>query len=60
MVKMKAWLLENQAPIEEKPLVLKALPDPEPKGYEIRIKNIACGVCRTDIHVAEGDLPLKK
>jgi len=57
---MKAWILENQAPIEEKPLELKALPDPEPKGHEIRIKNVACGVCRTDIHVAEGDLPLKK
>ncbi|MHA1280544.1 MAG: alcohol dehydrogenase catalytic domain-containing protein, partial [Candidatus Helarchaeota archaeon] len=57
---MKAWILENQAPIEEKPLVLKALPDPEPKGHEIRIKNVACGICRTDIHVAEGDLPLKK
>lgn len=60
MVNMKAWVLENQAPIEEKPLVLKTLPDPEPKGHEIRIKNVACGVCRTDIHVAEGDLPLKK
>jgi len=49
---MKAW--------EKKPLVLKELPDPHPKDYEIRIRNIACGVCRTDIHVAEGDLPLKK
>ena len=58
--KMKAWILEHQAPIEEKPLVLKELPDPEPKAHEIRIKNVACGVCRTDIHVAEGDLPLKK
>ncbi len=60
MFNMKAWILENQAPIEEKSLVLKALPDPEPKEHEIRIKNIACGVCRTDIHVAEGDLPMKK
>jgi propanol-preferring alcohol dehydrogenase len=57
---MKAWILENQAPIEKKPLVLKELPDPHPKVHEIRIKNVACGVCRTDIHVAEGDLPLKK
>ena len=57
---MKAWILEHQAQIEEKPLILKELADPEPKAHEIRIKNIACGVCRTDIHVAEGDLPLKK
>jgi propanol-preferring alcohol dehydrogenase len=57
---MKAWILENQAPIEKRPLVLKELPDPHPKAKEIRIKNVACGVCRTDIHIAEGDLPLKK
>jgi len=57
---MKAWILEHQAPIEEKPLILKEIADPEPKAHEIRIKNVACGVCRTDIHVAEGDLPLKK
>ncbi|MFW6131474.1 MAG: alcohol dehydrogenase catalytic domain-containing protein [Candidatus Aminicenantaceae bacterium] len=57
---MKAWILEYQAPIEKKPLKLKTLPDSHPKKHEIRIKNAACGVCRTDIHIAEGDLPLKK
>lgn len=57
---MKAWILERQAPIEEKPLILKELVTPHPRATEIRIKNVACGVCRTDIHVAEGDLPLKK
>jgi propanol-preferring alcohol dehydrogenase len=57
---MKAWILEHQAPIENKPLVLKEITDPHPRGNEIRIRNMACGVCRTDIHVAEGDLPLKK
>jgi len=56
---MKAWILEKQAPIEDRPLKLKEVPTPEPGAYEIRIKNIACGVCRTDIHIAEGDLPLK-
>ena len=29
---MKAWILEKQAPIETKPVVLKALPDPHPKN----------------------------
>lgn len=57
---MKAWILNNQAPIDKSPLEFKELPDPHPKANEIRIKNVACGVCRTDIHVAEGDLPLKK
>ncbi len=47
---MKAWILENQAPIENNPLVLKELTDPHPGADEIRIRNIACGVCRTDIH----------
>jgi propanol-preferring alcohol dehydrogenase len=57
---MKAWILEKQAPIEEKPLELKEVRTPHPEAHEIRIKNVACGVCRTDIHVAEGDLSLKK
>jgi len=57
---MKAWVLEKQAPIEERPLELKDVRTPHPEAREVRIKNIACGVCRTDIHVAEGDLPLKK
>ncbi len=57
---MKAWILESQAPVEKKPLILKELPDPHPKPHEIRMRNVACGICRTDIHITEGDLPLKK
>jgi len=57
---MKAWILKNQAPIENSPLELKEVSQPEPGACELRIKNVACGVCRTDIHIAEGDLPLKK
>jgi len=57
---MKAWILNKQAPVEKKPLLLKELPPPHPKAHELRIKTVACGVCRTDIHLAEGDLPLKK
>jgi propanol-preferring alcohol dehydrogenase len=59
-LKMKAWLLEKQAKIEEKPLRLAEVPTPHAKDNEIRIKVFACGVCRTDIHIAEGDLPLRK
>jgi propanol-preferring alcohol dehydrogenase len=57
---MKAWALEHQAPIGMKPLTKMNLEIPEPIKGEIRIKVVACGVCRTDIHIAEGDLPLKK
>ncbi|MCD6265754.1 MAG: zinc-dependent alcohol dehydrogenase family protein [Deltaproteobacteria bacterium] len=57
---MKAWILEKQAPIEERPLELQEVRTPHPGAHEIKIKNVACGVCRTDIHIAEGDLPLKK
>ena len=57
---MKAWILEKQASIEEKPLRLVGIPTPHPMDDEIRIKIYACGVCRTDIHIAEGDLPLRE
>jgi len=57
---MRAWILEKQAPIEERPLKLVEAPVPHARPGEIRIKILACGVCRTDIHIAEGDLPLKK
>ena len=56
---MRAWLLEKQAPVEDQPLVLRDVPDPQPVDDEIRIQVRACGVCRTDVHIAEGDLPLK-
>ena len=56
---MRAWLLEKQAPVEDQPLVLRDVPDPQPVDDEIRIQVRACGVCRTDVHITEGDLPLK-
>lgn len=57
---MKAWILEEQSNIEERPLNLTEVPLPCPNNQEIRVKVQACGICRTDIHIAEGDLPLKK
>ena len=57
---MKAWLLDKQAKIEDMPLRFEEIPTPDPGDHEIRIKVHACGICRTDIHIAEGDLPLKK
>ena len=39
------------------PLEWTELADPEPGPNEIRVKIAACGVCRTDLHVVDGDLP---
>jgi propanol-preferring alcohol dehydrogenase len=57
---MKAWILDKQSNIENKPLKRAEVPDPMPGEKEVRVKIQACGICRTDIHIAEGDLPLKK
>lgn len=39
------------------PLTFQELPDPIPGPGEVRVKISACGVCRTDLHVLDGDLP---
>jgi propanol-preferring alcohol dehydrogenase len=39
------------------PLQLTQRPDPRPGPGEVRIKVSACGVCRTDLHVVDGELP---
>ena len=57
---MRAWILEEQMRIEERPLRLVEVPTPHPQDDEIRVRVLACGVCRTDIHIAEGDLALKR
>jgi propanol-preferring alcohol dehydrogenase len=57
---MRAWVLEKQAVIEKRPLKLVEVPTPDPREGEVRIKILVNGVCRTDIHIAEGDLPLQK
>jgi len=57
---LKAWILTKQAPVEERPLTLTEFPNPRPGEHEIRMKVSYSGICRTDIHIAEGDLPLMK
>jgi propanol-preferring alcohol dehydrogenase len=44
------------APIEAAPLRQEERPDPEPGPGEVRLRVSACGVCRTDLHLVEGDL----
>jgi propanol-preferring alcohol dehydrogenase len=57
---VKAWIVEDQKPIEERPMRLVEVPTPEPGPGEIRIKVRYCGICRTDLHIVEGDIPLHK
>ncbi len=54
---MKAMVVEKPAPIESGPLHPIDAAVPEPAQGEIRVRVKTCGVCRTDLHVAEGDLP---
>jgi propanol-preferring alcohol dehydrogenase len=53
---MRALLLDAPAPIETHPLRLDDVPRPKPAADEVLIKVHVCGVCRTDLHVVEGDL----
>lgn len=54
---MLAYSLEEQAQIETRPLRATSVPRPETGRGEIRIRVTACGVCRADLHVIEGDSP---
>lgn len=54
---MKAMVLHRSAPVESSPLCLEDLPEPVPGPGEVRIKVRFCGVCRTDLHIVEGELP---
>lgn len=53
---MRAMVLEEVG----RPLVLKDVPSPLPKQFEVLIKIKACGVCRTDLHIFDGELPHPK
>ncbi len=53
-------LLPERGPVETSPLLLTDLPDPAPGPGEIRVKVSACAICRTDLHVIEGDLPVRR
>jgi len=54
---MKAIVLRRNAPIASKPLAEADLPVPEPATGELLLRVSVCAVCRTDLHVIEGDLP---
>ncbi len=53
---MRAWVVSGPRPIDQSPLALVARPVPVPARGEVLVRVRACGVCRTDLHLAEGDL----
>ena len=57
---MKACLLRAPAAIETNPLKYGDVAMPQPKVGEVLLRVRACGVCRTDLHVIEGELPPRK
>ncbi|MBV9770467.1 MAG: alcohol dehydrogenase catalytic domain-containing protein, partial [Bryobacterales bacterium] len=57
---MKACILPSPAPIESNPLEFKDVPQPKPTGTQVLVRVNACGICRTDLHVIEGELTPRK
>jgi propanol-preferring alcohol dehydrogenase len=57
---MKACVLPKPARIETNPLVYGDVPAPQPAQGEVLVRIHYCGVCRTDLHVIEGELPQRK
>lgn len=57
---MRAWEVARPGPVDSGPLELVDRPVPEPGEREIRVRVAACAVCRTDLHVAEGDLAVHR
>jgi alcohol dehydrogenase, propanol-preferring len=53
-------VLEQARPVEDNPLTMAHMAVPEPTDREILIRVHACGVCHTDLHTVEGDLPLPR
>ncbi len=56
---MRAWWVEDPGTIASHPLRGGERPDPVAGPGQILLKVLVCGVCRTDLHLAEGDLPPK-
>ena len=54
---MRAAVLHKPAPIQQSPLAIEEVPMPVPAAGFALLKVLACGICRTDLHIIEGELP---
>ncbi|MCC6382289.1 MAG: zinc-dependent alcohol dehydrogenase family protein [Dehalococcoidia bacterium] len=57
---MRAAVLRRRGPAGEEPLAIEERPEPRPGPGELLLRVAACGVCRTDLQLAEGDLPARR
>ena len=57
---MLTWIVDRCAPIDERPLERIERDEPAPGPGQVRVRITCCGVCRTDLHLAEGDLPPRR
>lgn len=58
--RMRAWVVREPGAIDSRPLELVSAPTPQAAPDELLVKVEVCGVCRTDLHLAEGDLPPRR
>jgi propanol-preferring alcohol dehydrogenase len=59
-VPMRAWRVQQPGPMRTHPLCQVRESPPRPAADELLVRVLACGVCRSDVHVAEGDLPVHR
>jgi propanol-preferring alcohol dehydrogenase len=57
---MKAAILASPRPVFERPLQIVDVADPRVRSGHVLLRVRACGVCRTDLHIVEGELPPKQ
>jgi propanol-preferring alcohol dehydrogenase len=57
---MLVWRVQRPGAMDTRPLVSTQEPVPRRSGDELLVRVLACGVCRTDLHVAQGDLPVHR
>ncbi len=56
---MKAAVLHDPGSISKRPLQISEVPQPEVQPGQVLLRVRACGVCRTDLHIVEGELPVR-
>src|SRR5215469_5091211 len=57
---MRAAVVSTPAPVSERPLSLTDVPRPRASPGYVVLRVRACGVCRTDLHIVEGELPPRR
>jgi propanol-preferring alcohol dehydrogenase len=53
---MKAAVLHQPSPVQNRPLRIEEIPRPDARAGQVLLRVRACGVCRTDLHIVEGEL----